>query len=105
MKLRIGIAALLVAAAAFRLGALADPAGATAYFVQSGTTWLWAVIGGGGGVSAGTVGGQAASLYGVVAQPIVGRTSGAWTVDAGFLIAADQPFYYAPFMSRNSQAY
>ena len=105
MKRRIGIAALLIAAAAFRLGALADPVGATAYFVQSSTTWFWAVISGGGGVSTGTVGGQSASLYGVIGQPVVGRASGAWTVDAGFLIAADQPFYYAPFTSRNSQAY
>ena len=105
MKRRMGIAALLLAAAALRLGALADPVGATAYFAQSSATWLWAVIGGGGGVSTGTVAGQPASLYGVVGQPVVGSASGAWTVDAGFLIAAEQPFYYAPFTSRSSQAY
>ncbi|MCS6800400.1 MAG: hypothetical protein RMM58_07820 [Chloroflexota bacterium] len=104
MKIRLGIAALLLAAAVFRLGALADPAGAAAYFVQGSAAWLWAVVSGGGGVSTGTAGGQPASLYGVIGQPIVGRTSGAWTVDAGFLIAAEQPFYYLPFTSRGVSA-
>jgi hypothetical protein len=104
MNVRLGLAALLLLAAAFRFGSLAEPAGATAYFVQSSATWLWAVVSGGGGISTGTASGQPASLYGVIGQPLLGRTSGAWTVDAGFLIAAEQPFYYVPVTSRNVSA-
>lgn len=104
MNVRLGIAALLLLAAAVRFATLAEPAGATAYFVQSSAAWLWAVVSGGGGVSTGTASGQPASLYGVVGQPLLGRTSGAWTVDAGFLIAAEQPFYYVPVTARNAAA-
>ena len=98
MRVRFGVVGLILALALLRLAVMGLPASGSSYFAPP----LWAVISGGGGTSSGAVGGQTVSLYGVIGQPVLGRSSGAWTVDAGFLFAAEQPFIFAPFTTKGA---
>ncbi|MCL6648922.1 MAG: hypothetical protein K6U89_11375 [Chloroflexi bacterium] len=97
MCVRFGVVGLILALALLRLAVMGLPASGSSYFAP-----LWAVISGGGGTSGGAVGGQTVSLYGVIGQPVLGRSSGTWTVDAGFLFAAEQPFIFAPFTTKGA---